>query len=158
GKGHGAGSQAAGFASAVRRLRGVAARLVARGDVGGATGVLEESFGRSGHVGVAGRSSAAGYAGPSRRKRRDQNIAGDDPAIAGTQPEGRCNSVHDVAGWFPDIAVEVYGAAERCGRNADRRAAVEGDRTVDRILRQYAGVADGDGEPVECARSLATHA
>src|SRR5215213_1836994 len=100
-----------GVGDPVCRLCGVAARVVARGCVGPANGLLAEAVGGSGRgVGVTRRPSAPGGAEFPRRGSTVPPFSTFDRRIEGVEPARGRDAFYDVVSGIQGIALSVYGA------------------------------------------------
>src|SRR5262249_12767876 len=88
----------AGFARAIRRLRGLAAAVAAGGSAGSTSGLLEAALGRPPAPGVARGPPAAGRAEFSGSETFLRAPSAPDPGPDSPQPSGGSHAVHDVAG------------------------------------------------------------
>src|SRR6185369_14899092 len=97
------------FANSVCRLRGLAARLVARRNAGAANRLLERPIGRRANFVKAadglrspGRQDLSGRAGAQVSRARAVS------PTAGFEQAQECNALYDPAGCLQDLALSLY--------------------------------------------------
>src|SRR5690348_9228624 len=105
----GGGVTAAGVGDSIRRLCGVAARVVARGSAGAAVGLLAETVGWClVGAGVAERPRASGRAEFSRFASTFCYFRTTHSGLERVEPARRRDALYDAAGGVQNVALSVY--------------------------------------------------
>src|SRR6185437_2348640 len=109
-----------GDGSAVWGLCGVAAGVAAGRGAGGADWILEEAVSERSDAESADGPATTGTDEPARRADPGQGESGGAERVAGGEPSGRGDAVHDVAGELADAAGEVQRTERYRSGSTDR--------------------------------------
>src|SRR5215208_5502904 len=140
------GRQALAFGRAthpVRRLRGVAAAVVAGGGAGDTAWLLEAPAGRRPRTRAPHGSPPPTGPDPPGGTPIAHAARVVDRGAQRVEPAGGGDAVHDPACGLPGAALTLQRAEGHRGGLTDRGAQPGGDRGVDRLLCQHAGNAYG---------------
>src|SRR6266851_4019589 len=144
----GGGVAVAGVGDSVCGLCGVAAGVVARGDIGRAVEVLERTVKGCAGTGDADGPSAAGSSESPRSGRTGADLEG---SAEGVEWAGRDDAVHGVVGRFSGDVEPVQRAGRCGGRYRCSEPDACGAGGVDWIFREPVGAASGFERRPECA-------